>query len=170
MKTLDEIRNIIREHRNVPPQKYRVAVVGVFGSYVRSAQKDQSDIDLLTDILRTISLLELLGAEIYLSEVPGTRVDLVPKRDVREELRETIFGEAAKNVPDEIRAKYPSVRWKEIAGMRDKVIHLYFGVDREAGKDRTCEDNSGKAENKNPCRGEMSRQKSFNSDTDFHWH
>src|SRR4030042_5227561 len=94
MKTLDEIRKIIREHQNVLAEKYGVAVVGVFGSYVRRAQKDQSDIDLLADILRPISLLELVGAEIYLSEVLGVRVDLVPKRDVREELRETIFAEA----------------------------------------------------------------------------
>lgn len=94
MKTLNEIRTIIREHRNVLAEKYGVAVVAVFGSYVRRAQKDQSDIDLLADILRPISLLELVGAEIYLSEVLGARVDLVPKRDVREELRETILAEA----------------------------------------------------------------------------
>ena len=68
--------------------------MGIFGSCVRCAQKDQSDIDFLVDILRPISLLELVGAEIYLSEVLGVKVDLVPKRDVREELRETIFAEA----------------------------------------------------------------------------
>ena len=94
MKTLDEIRTIIKQHRNVLAEKYGVAVVGVFGSYVRCAQKERSDIDLLVDILRPISLLELVGAEIYLSEVLDAKVDLVPKRDVREELRETIFAEA----------------------------------------------------------------------------
>ena len=40
-----------------------------------------------------------------------------------------IMGEAAKNVPDSIRLKYPDIPWKEMAGMRDKVIHFYFGVD-----------------------------------------
>ena len=94
MKTLDEIRTIIKQHRNVLAEKYGVAVVGVFGSYVRCAQKERSDIDLLVDILRPISLLELVGAEIYLSEVLDAKVDLVPKRDVREELRETILAEA----------------------------------------------------------------------------
>ena len=43
-----------------------------------------------------------------------------------------VIGEAAKQVPDEIRLNYSSVPWKEMAGMRDKLIHFYFGVDREA--------------------------------------
>lgn len=34
-----------------------------------------------------------------------------------------IIGEAAKMIPDSIRSKYPSVPWKEMAGMRDKLIH-----------------------------------------------
>jgi uncharacterized protein with HEPN domain len=39
-----------------------------------------------------------------------------------------IMGEAAKNVPEDIRGKYPEIPWKEIAGMRDKIIHFYFGI------------------------------------------
>ena len=94
MKTLDEIRTIIGEHRDVLAEKYGMAVVGVFGSYVRGKPRPGSDIDLLAEILRPISLLEIVGAELYLSDLLGTKVDLVPKRDVREELRDTIFQEA----------------------------------------------------------------------------
>ncbi|MFB0516606.1 MAG: DUF86 domain-containing protein [Candidatus Neomarinimicrobiota bacterium] len=39
-----------------------------------------------------------------------------------------IIGEAAKHVPEEVRRQYPDIPWRDMAGMRDKVIHEYFGV------------------------------------------
>ena len=42
-----------------------------------------------------------------------------------------IIGEAAKNLPDEIKTKYPEVPWKEMYYLRNKVSHEYFGIDYE---------------------------------------
>lgn len=39
-----------------------------------------------------------------------------------------IIGEAVKNIPEDLRKNYPQIPWKGMAGMRDKVIHNYFGV------------------------------------------
>lgn len=42
-----------------------------------------------------------------------------------------IIGEATKNIPDIIREKYKEIPWRDMAGMRDKVSHFYFGIDFE---------------------------------------
>jgi uncharacterized protein with HEPN domain len=40
-----------------------------------------------------------------------------------------IIGEAAKKLPVELKQKYSNIEWKAIAGMRDRLIHDYFGID-----------------------------------------
>lgn len=40
-----------------------------------------------------------------------------------------IIGEAAKHIPDAVRKQCPNVPWNDMAGMRDKLIHAYFGTD-----------------------------------------
>jgi uncharacterized protein with HEPN domain len=39
-----------------------------------------------------------------------------------------IIGEVTKHIPEDLRKKYPNIPWREMAGMRDKLIHEYFGI------------------------------------------
>lgn len=90
--SLEKIMELVRAHAGTLLDKYGVRVIGVFGSYTRSTRKKKSDIDLLAEVDRPISLLELVGAEIYLTEILQKKVDLVVKEDLREELKGQILS------------------------------------------------------------------------------
>ncbi len=42
-----------------------------------------------------------------------------------------VLGEAAKNIPDDFRSKYPVVPWRDMSGTRDRLVHDYFGINQE---------------------------------------
>lgn len=60
-----------------------------------------------------------------------SRDDFINKKDIRDAniRRLEIVGEAVKKISIEIKKKYPQIKWQKIAGLRDKIIHHYFGVD-----------------------------------------
>jgi predicted nucleotidyltransferase len=92
-KTIDEIKKILNTHRDELRDKYKITEVGIFGSYVRGEQKKKSDIDILASFGEEISLLDLVGAELYLKKILKMKVDLIPKEDLRPELKERILKE-----------------------------------------------------------------------------
>ncbi|MBM4147010.1 MAG: nucleotidyltransferase family protein [Nitrospira sp.] len=93
-KSLDEIKQILGKHRAILRDEYKIRNIAVFGSYVRGEQKKRSDLDLLAEFNGPIGLLDLIGAEQYLSKILKTKVDLIPKNDVRPELKAKILREA----------------------------------------------------------------------------
>ncbi len=93
MKTLAEIRQVIRAHQSELHRRYKARVTGIFGSFVRGEQKADSDLDVLAAFEPGASLLDLSGAQVMLSELLGLKVDLVPREDIRPELKEIIESE-----------------------------------------------------------------------------
>jgi uncharacterized protein with HEPN domain len=78
----------------------------------------------LKDILAAMDSIEAFVSGMSLDDIVGD--DKTSSAVLR---KFEVIGEAAKNVPDDIRNAYPDIPWKEMAGMRDKLIHFYFGVD-----------------------------------------
>lgn len=95
MKTIEEIKSILTEHRTEVSQKYKISEIGIFGSFVRGEQKKRSDIDILVefDEENIPSLLKLIEMERYLQRLLRKKVDLVMKSGIRPELKSRILKE-----------------------------------------------------------------------------
>jgi uncharacterized protein with HEPN domain len=78
----------------------------------------------LEHILESITLIEEYTGNLTLDDfiISIMTQDMVIRRL-------EIIGEAIKNLPNEIKEKNQNIPWKSIAGMRDKLVHEYFGVD-----------------------------------------
>jgi predicted nucleotidyltransferase len=94
MKNLLEITTKLKSLKPELHERYAVSNIEVFGSYIRGEQQEKSDIDVLVEFDRTIDLLDLVSLEMFISEQLGIKADVVPKRSIRSELRDTILSEA----------------------------------------------------------------------------
>ena len=78
----------------------------------------------LRDIIDAAKDIEEFMAGVSLEQLTGDRKTLFAVAKARENI-----GEAVKQIPAAVRHKYPDVPWKDMAGMRDVLVHDYFGVD-----------------------------------------
>ena len=82
--------------------------------------------DFLQDILEAICQLEKMTQDLSFEEF-STKIEIFLSAVKLIE----IIGEAVKNIPDEVRVNYPNIPWKNIAGMRDKLVHEYWAIDEK---------------------------------------
>jgi uncharacterized protein with HEPN domain len=82
--------------------------------------------DYIKDILDSISDIESFVGGMDFNTFIGD------KKTINAVIRSLeIMGEASKKIPEGLRARHPGIPWKRLAGMRDKLIHEYHGIDLE---------------------------------------
>jgi len=88
-----ELLSKLRELKPTILADYKAKEIGLFGSFVRGEQSENSDIDVLVEFEDGADLFNLVGLGQYLEGVLQRKVDVVPKRALRPELRESILQE-----------------------------------------------------------------------------
>ncbi len=93
MTNTDSILTTLKELKPLIAIRYKAKEIGLFGSFARGEQHEDSDIDLLVDFEDGADMFDLVGLSDYLEEALKQKVDVVPKRALREELREAVLRE-----------------------------------------------------------------------------
>ena len=92
--SLEKILELLRKQIPMLAERYNVEKLEVFGSYVRSEQKKDSDLDILVTFKEDPSLLTYIAIENYLSDLLEVKVDLVMKDSLKPKIGQQILREA----------------------------------------------------------------------------
>ncbi|WP_310834059.1 nucleotidyltransferase family protein [Aetokthonos hydrillicola] len=93
MKTLEEIKQILRQNKPLLEQQYRITKLGIFGSYARGEQTEESDVDLLIDYDQAPTLFKLVELRDYLSSAIGIKVDVVTQNGLKPRIRKLVLSQ-----------------------------------------------------------------------------
>jgi predicted nucleotidyltransferase len=93
LKDADYYIRILRQHLPEIKEKYSVSYLGVFGSYIRGEQTNESDLDVLVEFDEAPGLFEYIELEYYLSDLLGVKVDLVTRTGLKPNIGKHILNE-----------------------------------------------------------------------------
>lgn len=89
---VDEIVHTLRQIRHDLSSRFHANVIGVFGSVARGEDEASSDIDILVEFEPDAGLFDLVGLSLFLEELFGRKVDVVPSDSLRPELRSSVMN------------------------------------------------------------------------------
>lgn len=89
----DEIVKILRGLGDQIEREYRAEIQGLFGSYARGEQHEDSDLDVLVNFREKATLLDMVGLGQFLEEHLDCKVDIVSRRALRDELKPQVMAE-----------------------------------------------------------------------------
>jgi predicted nucleotidyltransferase len=94
MKTFEEINNVLSEYKKEIVEKYKVKKIGIFGSYVRGEQTDESDIDILVEFEEGYKTFDnYMDLKFYFEDLFSASVDLLIESAIKQRLRHYILNE-----------------------------------------------------------------------------
>ena len=92
MKTRKEIEEILKRYKPFLREEFKVKKIGVFGSYARGDESEESDVDILVEFYEQIGW-EFIDLQEFLEEILGKKVDLVTIKALRPQLKDKILEE-----------------------------------------------------------------------------
>jgi predicted nucleotidyltransferase len=93
MTNFEEIREVIQKHKNELREQYGLKEIGIFGSYVRGEQKEESDLDILVELERPVGFVRFLKLEKALTQLLGLPVEIVTKKALKPHIGKRILQE-----------------------------------------------------------------------------
>lgn len=95
MKTKEEVIKVLKRELPYLKENYGVSTMGLFGSYSRGEETEDSDIDLLVDFEKPIDYFKLIDMEDYLKEKIGIEVEVVTRPALKDRIKNRILKEVS---------------------------------------------------------------------------
>jgi len=119
------IKKKLAGHRN-ELKSHGIKSLAVFGSVARGGERPDRDVDLLVEFESTVGMFHFIHVQDFIGGLlAGARADLVTREAIYEELKEDIYSEAARLLPDNITSRHHQIPRDDMRAMRNVVTHEY---------------------------------------------
>lgn len=93
MKNFEEIKELLQKHKDEFREEYGLKEIGIFGSYVRGEQNEESDLDILVELEKPVGFVKFIRLENALSQLLSVPVEIVTKKALKPHIGKRILQE-----------------------------------------------------------------------------